>query len=105
MISNRVIFPAKAASESLLLQFNFLSRLAPAETINSVAVSAAVWSGNDSSPSGIISGAASISGTTVTQLVVGGVLGTTYELSCLATTSLGQKLLLAGYLVILPDVT
>jgi len=104
-VSNRVIFPAKNVSEILLLTFEFLSRLSITnEIVDSAIVTASVWSGNDQSPANILSGLPDVVGvSTVTQLVTGGVLGTTYVLNCIAITSSGQKLALNGYLSILPD--
>lgn len=86
--------------------FDFLSDLAIGETISTKVVAASVFSGTDASPSSLVSGAASSSGTVVTQLIdgiVGGVLGVVYELACTITTSGGQTLRQTGYLSLIPD--
>jgi hypothetical protein len=99
---SRLVFPAKAPSEILTLTFPFLSRLAVGETISSATVSATVYSGTDASPSAILSGGTTISGSEVKQKVTGGVLGVTYLLTCSAVTSTGQNLALSGFLSIAP---
>lgn len=86
--------------------FDFLGDLAIGETLSTAAVTASVFSGTDASPSSLVSGSASISGTVVTQLLsalAGGVLGVVYELLCTVTTSAGQTLKQAGYLSVVPD--
>ena len=99
---SRVIFDGKLSGEIVTLAFSFLSHLATGETISSAVTTATVYSGTDASPSSLISGAASISGSTVSQKVIGGTLGVTYILVCSAVTSLGQTLQISGYLVIVP---
>ena len=99
----RVIFEGKRTGETVTETFNFISRLAAAETINSAVVTATVYSGTDASPSAIVSGSATISGQTVTQPITAGTLGVTYKLICTITTSLSQTLLLMAFLTIVPD--
>ena len=99
---SRQIIEGKSVSETVTLAFSFLSHLATGETISSASTTATVYSGTDASPSSLISGAASISGSTVSQKVIGGTLGVTYILVCSAVTSLGQTLQISGYLVIVP---
>jgi hypothetical protein len=86
--------------------FDFISALAPAETITFQVVTATVYSGNDPTPAAIISGAASlINVTQVEQLFTGGVVGVIYDLLCRVTTNIGQTLEQAAYLAIIPDLT
>ena len=99
---SRQIIEGKSVSETVTLAFSFLSHLATSETISSASTTATVYSGTDASPSSLISGAASISGSTDSQKVIGGTLGVTYILVCSAVTSLGQTLQISGYLVIVP---
>jgi len=101
---SRQIIEGKSVSETVTLAFSFLSHLATGETISSASTTATVYSGTDASPSSLISGAASISGSTVSQKVIGGTLGVTYTLACSATTSLGQVVVLSGFLVIVPAI-
>lgn len=82
---------------------SFLSLLGGTETLSTAVCAASVYSGTDANPSAIVSGAASISGSNVLQLVTAGVLGVIYELKFTVTTSLGQTLVLCGYLAIIPD--
>ena len=84
--------------------FDFISDLAVGETISGATVTAAVWSGTDASPSSIISGAASISGTQVTQKLTAGLAGNIYAATCTATTSASQTLVRSAYLVVGPSV-
>lgn len=100
---SRVTFDAKLLGETQSLVFDFISRLAVGETISTQAVTATTYSGTDASPSAIISGSATASGTQVTQKVTGGTLGVTYLLLCVITTSAGQTLELSGFLTVVPD--
>lgn len=102
-MSGRVPFAGKYLGESPLVAFDFTSSLAIPETISTQTVTASVYSGVDSNPSALISGAASASGAIVTQKVTGGVVGVVYELLCTITTSLGQTLELSGYFPVVPD--
>ena len=108
-MSNRVQIPSKKLGETPILgangnsPFNFISLLAPTETLSTATVTATVYSGLDPSPSSIIPIAATIVGQQVQQKVTGGVLGVIYELLCTVTTSLGQTLELVGYMAVIPD--
>jgi hypothetical protein len=103
-MGTRITLPPKYVGESLNLPpFDFISRLGVTETLVSAVATATVYSGTDPSPGSIISGAAVISGTQVTQKVVGGLLGVIYEILITALTSLGQSLEMSGYLAIVPD--
>lgn len=103
-MSGRADLPAKLAGETKTYQFDFSSSLAAGETLSTQVVTASVYSGVDASPSSLISGVASSSGAVVSQKIAGGTLGVLYELLCTVTTSLGQTLLLSGYLAIIPEV-
>lgn len=98
-----VILKGKPLGETRNEVFDFISRLAVSETLSTASVAATVYSGTDASPSSVVSGSASISGTKVTQKLTGGVLGVTYLIVCTVTTSAGQTLLLQGFLTITPD--
>lgn len=99
----RIITQSKKTGEVILVQFDFLSRLASGETISTQSVAASVYSGVDASPSAIINGAASVSGTTIVQQsITGGVLGCIYALLCTITTSLGQTIQMSTLLAIEP---
>jgi hypothetical protein len=101
---NRVVIPPKRLGETVILNpWNFISLLGVSETISSATVTATVYSGVDAAPGSMISGAATISGSVVSQKIVGGVVGVVYELLCAAVTSAGQTLQLAGYFAVIPD--
>lgn len=99
-MSNRVVFATKYVGETKKLTFDFLADLGVTETISTATVTAAVYSGTDATPSAIISGLASISGSVVTQTIVAGTSGVTYLLTCTATTSASQVLIITAYLTI-----
>ena len=101
---NRVELPNKTSTEVKNLTFDFSSLLASGETISTKTVTAAVYSGTDATPSGIISGSASNSGAVVTQAITGGTVGVIYELTCTVTTSASQTLVLVGYMAVIPKV-
>ena len=98
-----VVLDGKKLGETLFEQIDFISQLAPNETIVSATCSCTVYTGNDPFPQNMIVGAANIQGTVVSQLVTGGVLGTIYEILAAASTSLGQTIELSAYLAVIPD--
>lgn len=100
---SRVTFDGKLLGETVTETFDFTSRLASGETISTAVVTSSVYSGTDASPSSMISGANTISGTKVTQKITGGTLGVVYKLLCTITTSLSQTLQLSGFLAVVPD--
>jgi hypothetical protein len=100
---SRVTFPPKLVGETVNLTFDFISRLGSSETISTQSTTCTVYSGVDASPSSVISGAASASGTVVTQGITGGVAGVIYSLKCTITTSLTQTLSMTGMLAVLAD--
>jgi hypothetical protein len=99
-MSYRSIFNAKISSTNFYAVFDFAQSLAVGETISSQSVTAVVYSGTDASPSSIISGAATSSGSQVTQTITGGVVGVTYVLACVITTSASKTFVLDGYLTV-----
>lgn len=101
-MGSRVILEAKYLAETKKYEFDFASMLAVGETISTQTCTATVYSGTDASPSSIISGSATASGTVVTQAITAGVLGVIYEITCTITTSASQTLVLTGFLSIVP---
>ena len=102
---SRVVQQPKTQGETKIYQWDFTSLLGTAETISTQVVSASVYSGTDGAPAGIVNGAASVSGSVVSQSITGGVIGVTYLLKCQITTSLAQTLQLNSFLVVEPDLT
>ncbi len=100
---SRVDFSSKLAGEAINEVFDFLSRLAVGETILSATCVASVYSGTDAAPQDLLGGSPLVVGSKVSQRIVGGVLGVTYELVCGATTSASQLLELSAFLCIVPD--
>lgn len=100
---SRVVLEPKFDGETKTYEFDFASDLATAETISTQSVVATVYSGTDGSPSSIISGSATASGSVVSQKITAGVLGVIYKLLCTVTTSASQTLERSGYLAVIPD--
>lgn len=94
-------FPAKHVSANILLPFDFISVLSSGETLTSAEVTISVHSGVDAAAASMISGAASITGFIVSQLVIDGEIGVIYLLNCAVTTSLGNSLIIRGYLAVI----
>lgn len=99
-MSYRTIFDAKALGTNFRAIFSFAESLAAGETVSSATVTATVYSGTDASPSSIISGSATCSGSTATQTITGGVAGVVYLLVCVATSSASQAMVRQGYLAV-----
>lgn len=87
----------KAPSEDLMLSMDVSKQgwLLPGESVASVVTgswSCQVYSGIDPSPMAMISGAATIGGTSISQLVVGGLEGVVYLFLCTFLTNTGRTL-------------
>lgn len=105
MGNSRVDLLPKLQGATAKYTFDFSSQLGVGVTISTQAVTAAVYSGTDASPSSIISGSATASGAVVTQAITGGTTGVVYVLTCQITTSDSQTLQLVAYLPVIPKVT
>ena len=77
------MFSTKDPSEVIYVIFDFVNLTTG---VSAPTVTATVSSGKaDAAPSAILSGTAQVSGTKVTQMVIGGQDGTNYDLVCKAT--------------------
>ena len=85
-------FDPKRVDEDWVVTFDFVQRLGPNETISTATYTATTFSGTDASPGDIISGSATVTGSKVTQLIINGLDGVTYQLQCEITTSNSQRL-------------
>lgn len=95
---SRVVQLTKAAETVSRIEFDFISRLAPAEQIDSAQIVISIYRGTDA---GLVTqGSATVVGTKVSQLLSGGSPGTVYFLECTATTSEGLKPYLTSYLTV-----
>jgi hypothetical protein len=99
----RADLPPKPASSSDSYVLDFVDSIPAGSSISTQSVTASVYSGTDASPSAIISGSATASGTQVTQKVTGGTVGVIYQLTWTVTTSGGLTLKKLGFLAIVPD--
>lgn len=84
----------KRAGETEIFTVDFANLLGAGETIVSAPWSNSVIRGTDPSPNAMIQGAATITGTKVSQKITAGVPSNLYSPVCTATTSLGQVLIL-----------
>lgn len=89
-------FAPKRAAEIEVFTINFVNKLLPGETILSAVWSIAVVAGTDANPSTMLQGGAAISGSTVSQIIKGGVPGVRYAPICTAQTAT-QTLVLPVY--------
>lgn len=99
----RVDFPPKPASSLESYTVDFVDAIPAGDSISAQSVVASVYSGTDASPSAIISGSATASGTRVTQKITGGTVGVLYQLTWTATTAAGLLLKKTGFLAVVPD--
>lgn len=99
---SRIVLGTKFVGETRPYTFDFTSVLAVGETISTKAVVATVYSGTDSSPSSLISGAASNSGAVVSQKLTAGTAGVIYLLVCTITTSSSNTYLLSAFMAVIP---
>jgi len=91
-MSHTPFFSPKRTGETLIITFDFRNILTTGETIESSVWSVGVKSGSDPSPSSMLSGSPSISGTLVSHKVTGGVDKTVYSLLGQIVTSIGQTI-------------
>lgn len=89
------MWPQKAPEEKIWATFDFRKGLVLGETIVLVNMIVTLKGGVDASPSSILS-TQTVLGGRVMQRIVDGVDDATYQLVCLATTSEGRVLKLAG---------
>lgn len=77
-----IVLPGKYVNEKIVVSCDFAKRLPIGVSLaaGTASVTAEVLTGVDASPSAILSGAASISGSKVLQFVINGVSGVTYKL-------------------------
>jgi hypothetical protein len=100
---SRADLPPKLASSTETYTVDFVSDIPAGDSISSQSVVASVYSGTDGSPSSIVSGSASASGTRVSQNITGGVAGVVYELLWTAGTAGGLTLKKSGFLAVVSD--
>jgi len=89
-------FTNKRVAEDVIFSVDYSTTglLADGETITFAVWTNSVREGTDPHPENMISGAASINGSVVSQLIEGGLAEVYYWPICTATTSLGQILVL-----------
>ncbi len=100
MSQQRISFDPKPVAEKFDAKFDFSKFLAVGVTISTNSTVSSLYSGTDASPTALVSGSATVTGGEVAQLIIAGVAGNVYLLTCTITTSDTQTLILAGYLVV-----
>lgn len=103
LYGNRVTYNSVLVGEIAVLPTDFISKLQIGETLNSATTVISVYSGVDPNPSAMLAGTPTIAGTVVNTLIAPTIVGCIYEVKVLAITSLGQTLVLTGYLAVVPD--
>lgn len=93
----------KTVGETVSLVANFLGDLASGETITGASAACFVYSGVDPSPSTVLTGSTTVSGTKATQRATAGQPGVTYSITIQAVTSLGNVLWRQTFLSVLPN--
>jgi hypothetical protein len=78
--------PSKTVAETIPITFNFSDKLQFGETVTGSAVACSVFSGTDPSPTSMV-GAITNSGTSVSVIITGGIVGNLYLLVCVVTAS------------------
>ena len=91
----------KHPSETLTLTFDFGRDLGSNTLVSAATVCLNALGVSDPSPSAVVSGSATISGTVVSQKVIGGLSGATYELQVTAVDSAGNVLLYSQLLPVI----
>jgi bifunctional N-acetylglucosamine-1-phosphate-uridyltransferase/glucosamine-1-phosphate-acetyltransferase GlmU-like protein len=89
-------FSYKFVAENKPLSFEFSEVLASGESLSTASCSVIVLDGTDASPSSLLSGSATITGTKVYQRVHNGTAGVTYRIIVTVTTSAGSTLVAVG---------
>lgn len=95
--------PTLPSTEIRSFSYDFGGQVSVGVTLSLPTATVSVYSGEDATPSDLLSGSASVSGTVVSQLILGSaaVVGVTYRLVLGATTSDGQKLFAETYITVL----
>ena len=93
-------FESKLVGETKNYSVDFADVLATSETISTKTVTATTYSGTDASPSSIVSGSATSSGSIVSQNITAGTLGVVYQLLYQITTSSSRTLQKAAWLTV-----
>ena len=80
-----ILLPDRGVGETYPITLTFADRLQSGEAINGATVTVSVYAGTDATPSSLLSGSATYTSTTVTQVVTGGTAGVIYSLVFVAT--------------------
>jgi hypothetical protein len=96
-----IVLPPKNPAATQPVQFNFLSQLAQGETLSSGVITASLWTGTVDDSANIMSGATTVSNSTILQRnVTAGTAGNIYQLTATATTSAGHTLIMTALLAV-----
>lgn len=96
-----IILPIKDVSEVLPISVKFSDLLQFGESITGASCAASVFSGTDPTPQNIVSGSTTITATTVTQTITGGLAGNIYTLAFIVTTTNSHNYVKVGQLSVI----
>lgn len=91
-MASMITIPPKTSGETTRVTFDFLSQLPDTDTVASATATATVWSGTDASPSAVVSGSPTVSGTKAYVILTGGVAGNVYMVTVTATPTTNTTL-------------
>lgn len=103
MAGNVISFEQKYPISLVYGVFDFSSLLTNGQTISTASCSVEVWVGVDPSPSAILLGSPTVSGTVVSQYLQNGVSGVIYRIACQANCSDGTNQVLLAYLPVMAE--
>jgi hypothetical protein len=96
-----IVLPVKATNEVIPISVNFSDMLQFGEAITGASCTCTVFSGTDPSPSALVSGIATYTGSTVTQNITGGLAGNIYTLAFIVTASNSHNYVKVGQLSVI----
>ena len=98
-----MLWQPKALSETRNYNFDATNVFSAGQTIVSIMTSASLYSGFDPSPSAILSGTPSVSGTNIVQQITGGAVGAVYDVECSIVIGAGMVLTQRAFLAVVED--
>jgi hypothetical protein len=106
-MSGKLDWKPKTVGETVVRYADFTDELATGVSVNTVAMTSTVYSGNDPAPQGIIGGQNTLNNyagvpAVVAVVLAAGVLGTIYQVVVAATTNLARIITKTAALAIKP---
>lgn len=95
-----IILEQKDPGETIPILVDFSDDLVGGETINGASCAPTVSAGTDPSPTSILNGVATFTGSVVTQVIKGGIAGVIYMLAFTVTTTSSHNYVKVGSLAV-----